>query len=103
MYVQARTVDLRKSMELYEQRVKFFENQFSDAEERYKKVVNDFNSSDEEIANARNSRERFANIYEYAEDINRYVGKLRSNKNIIQRKFYIVLSYYKSEINANTN
>lgn len=103
LYVQARTVDLRKSMGLYQQRVDYFEKQFNEAEENYKKIVNDFNSTDAEIAQARNNRERFANIFEYVEDINRYVGKLGTNKNILQRKFYIVISYNKSEINSNSS
>ena len=103
LYVQARTVDLRNSMEIYDQRVKYFQEQFNEAEDNYKKAVNDFNSTDTSLAQARNNRERFANIYEYAEDINRYVGKLSSNKNILQRKFYIIVSYDKSEINSNAS
>lgn len=103
LYVQARTIDLKKSMDLYAERVKHFEDQFNEAEEDYKKKVNDFQTTDEEIAEARNTRERFANIYEYADDINRYVGRLGSNKNILQRKFYIIISYERNEINANNS
>ena len=103
LYVQARTVDLKKTMELYKDRVNYFEKQYNDYDEKYKKMMNKLDASEREIEIAKNERAKFANIYEYATDINRYVERLSVNKNILQRRFYIALSYDKSEINSNAS
>ena len=103
IYVQARSVDLKKSMEIYRQRVNLFRKQFNEYDEAFRKKINTLDATEEEIDIARNERAKFANIYEYAEDINKYVERLSMNKNILQRKFYIVISYSKSEITASGN
>lgn len=103
IYVQARSVDLKKSMSIYNERVKIFENQYNESDENFRKKINTLDATEEEIDIARNERAKFANIYEYAQDINKYVERLSMNKNILQRKFFIAISYSKSEIAANNN
>lgn len=103
IYVQARSVDLKKSMAIYNERVKLFQKQYVDADEEFRKKMNTLDATEEEIDAARNERAKFSNIYEYAQDINKYVEKLSLNKNILQRKFYIAISYSRAEIAANNN
>lgn len=100
LYVQARSIDLKKSMNIYNKRVKMFGEQFAEYDEAFRKKINTFDSTEDEIEIARNERAKFANIYEYAQDINRYVERLSTNKNILQRKFFIALSYSRNEITA---
>ena len=103
IYVQARSVDLKKSMNIYNQRVKIFEKQYGEADEMFRKKINTLDATEDDIDAARNERAKFANLYEYAQDINKYVEKLSLNKNILQRKFFIAISYSKNEITANNN
>ncbi|MBQ8379680.1 MAG: hypothetical protein IJX34_02570 [Clostridia bacterium] len=100
LFVQARSVDLKKSMSVYNQRVKMFEKQFTEYDEAFRKKINTLDATPEEVDIARTERAKFANIYEYAQDINKYVERLSMNKNILQRKFYIAISYARNEITA---
>lgn len=102
LYVQARAIDLRTSLDMYKNRVEDINHQYNDSTDRLKKVTDNINSTDREVREATIEKEKFANISEYAQDITRYVEKLSLNKHMLQRKFYVVLSYYKSEVNTTT-
>lgn len=100
LYVQARAIDLKKSMDIYQQSVDDIVMKYNDAQEAYKALTNDIDVDFNRIAVAKEQRDRYANILEYAQDITRYVERISLNKNILQRKFYIVFSYYKSEVTS---
>lgn len=100
IYVQARAINLKTSLDMYKSRVDDINQKFAESTESLKKLSDNINTSDNEIREASIQRERYANIAEYAQDITRYVEKLSLNKHMLQRKFYIVISYYKSEVNA---
>jgi hypothetical protein len=100
IYVQARAVNLKGSLEMYNGKVNEIVSQYNEANEKFQKVAKDIHASDHDVTQAGIMKERFANMTEYAQDIVRYVEKLSLNKHMLQRKFYIVLSYFKSEINT---
>lgn len=100
LYVQARAINLKTSLDMYKSKVDDINQKFIDSTDRLKKLSSDINTKDSELREASLEREKFANISEYAQDITRYVEKLSLNKHMLQRKFYIVISYYKSEVNS---
>lgn len=100
LYVQARAVDLKKSMDIYQQSVDNIYSKYTEADENYKALANELDVDFNKIAMAKEERDRYFNILEYAQDITRYVERISLNKNILQRKFYIVFSYYKSEVTS---
>ncbi|MDO4283532.1 MAG: hypothetical protein Q4D02_07855 [Clostridia bacterium] len=100
LYVQARAIDLKKSMNIYQESVDEIINKFNAADENYKALINEIDVDFNRVAAAKEERDRFANILEYAQDITRYVERISLNKNILQRRFYIVFSYYKSEVTS---
>lgn len=100
IYVQARAIDLKNSLDMYKSRVDDINKKYAEANDTLNRLTNDINASDNEIRNAQTQRDKFANIAEYAQDITRYVEKLSLNKHLLQRKFYIVISYFKSEVNS---
>lgn len=100
LYVQARAVDLQKSMNIYNDSVNEIAKKFSIADENYRNLANDIDVDYTKLAAAREERDRYNNILEYAQDITRYVERISLNKNILQRKFYIAFSYYKSEVTS---
>lgn len=100
LYVQATAIDLKKSLNSYKNNLENLEDEFFRSDEEYKKLSKDLNSDYDDLLKAQVDREKYANILEYAEDITRYVEKLGLNKHMLQRKFYIILSYYKSEVAA---
>lgn len=103
LYVQARAINLDKSVNIYKQNVNVLNNKYNEALDRYNKAVKRIGLDASEVDNATKDKEKFGNMLEYAKDITRYVEKMSLNKHMLQRKFYIVYYYHKSEINASTN
>ena len=100
IYVQARAVDLKTSLDMYKSKVEDINKRYAETVDNLNRLTNDINATDKELYNAQVQRDKFGNIAEYAQDITRYVEKLSLNKHMLQRKFYIVISYFKSEVNT---
>ena len=100
LYVQARTIDMKKSINMYKEKVKTIADEYNEKNEIYKNISSDLNAKDDEIKLAEYEKEKLANINDYANDITRYVERLSLNKQMLQRKFYVIISYYKSEISS---
>jgi hypothetical protein len=103
LYVQARTIDLKTSLNIYKERVNGINQEFNDSNDRLNKLSGNINTTEEQLRQATLQRDKISNISEYAQDITRYVERLSLNKHMLQRKFYIILSYYKSEVNSTAN
>ena len=102
IYVQARAIDLKTSLDMYKERVTEFNKEYEEKAEEYNRLANDMSTPEYDLRVAQVEREKIFNISEYAHDITRYVERLSLNKHMLQRKFYIVISYYKSEITSST-
>jgi len=100
LYVQARAINLKTSLDMYKSRVDDINLKYNESTERLKKLSNDINSSESTMRQATVERQKLENISEYAQDITKYIEKLSLNKHMLQRKFYVVLSYYKSEVTS---
>ena len=100
LYVQARAVDLKKSMDIYKNSVDELQSQFRMADDEYKAAANELNMNYDKVREAKDERDKYAHILDYAQDITRYVEKISLNKHVLQRKFYILLSYNKSDVAA---
>lgn len=103
LYVQAQTIDLKKTIAMYKERLNDLGNRYEEELEKYNRVVNSLDSSEDEIRKAEADKASFQNVYEYAADIVKYVDKLSLNKSLLQRNFYVIFSYYSSEITAGSN
>ena len=66
-------------------------------------LLDQFDEKEKDIKEIEEKRNRVLNVYEYATDIINYVEKLSLNKNLLQRNFYVLVSYYSSEITAASN
>lgn len=96
LYIQSRTLNLRDIITEYKQRVEA--------------LTLDIEKIDAKIAQAQVSgnnalkeklefeKRRKINILEYGINITDYVEKLSSNKNVLQQRTYVVVSYYSAEI-----
>lgn len=98
LYVQTRSIDLSNNIKRYKERVNEFEEKRQEAVNQYNRAENDIDVSQEEINDLRRQKIKYTNISEYVSDITKYVERLSLNKYLLQRKFYVVLSYNKSEI-----
>lgn len=100
LYVQARTIDMKKSINMFKDKVKDINEQYEQKNQTYQEVLANSDSTMSDKNFAEYEKEKMANINEYAADITRYVERLSLNKHMLQRKFYVVLSYYKSELSS---
>lgn len=98
LYVQARAIDLKNSMNIYKQSLDVLNDQYKSADDEYARLANSLDANYSEIREAKMEREKKAHILDYAQDITKYVERISLNKHILQRKFYVVLSYHKSEV-----
>ncbi len=98
LYVQTRSVDLSGNVKSYKERVKEFVDKQNEVIAKYNEVEDDVDSTQEEIDYMKKEKVKYTNIAEYVSDITRYVERMALNKYMLQRNFYIVFSYNKSEL-----
>ena len=100
LYVQAQNVDLKGNVERYKANIVDLTNDYNEINEKYNKLSSAFDVDENELEETTKERDKITNVYEYANDIIKYVEKMSTNKSLLQRKFFILLSYNTSEINA---
>ena len=100
LYVQAQNIDLKGAINTYKENISGIKSEFEEKDMEYTKVSEAFESTQEEIDEASRKREEVLNVYEYANDIISYVERMSMNKNLLQRSFYVLVSYHTSEINS---
>lgn len=100
LYVQAQNLDLKGTIKVYKQHVDKIKEEFENVNQEYNRVNEAFDSTKEEISNIEKERNKTLNVYEYASDIVNYVERISLNKSLLQRTFFVLVSYNSSEINA---
>ena len=95
LYVQTRTLDLSETIKKYIKRT----DEIKDSMNRLKADleqarINGDSNRTKAILREINKKE---NILEYGESIEDYTIKISSNKNILQQKTYVILSYFPAE------
>ena len=103
LYVQAQTVNLKSNIADYKENMKGLYEEFDEVNTQYNVVLNSLESTDEEIEQVEDKRNSVLNVLEYGQDIVRYVERLALNKSMLQRSFYVLVSYYKSELSNASN
>lgn len=98
LYVQAQNIDLKDAVNDYKRYVSKLEDEYNEINERFKEKSKLFDVKTAELNEIIADRTRVQNVYEYAYDIISYVEKMSVNKNLLQRNFYVIVSYSKNEI-----
>lgn len=98
LYIQTRSLNLRDIVEEYKHKVEGFRKQVELIEFKIKEA-ND-RGDQKAIEMLEFEKRRKNNVLEYGLDITEYVARLSSNKNVLQQKTYIIVSYYASEFGA---
>jgi len=98
LYVQTRSIDLTENIKVYKARANEFEEKRQEIVTRYNQAESDIDVTPEEISELKEQKLKYTNISEYVSDITRYVERMALNKFLLQRKFYVVISYNKSEV-----
>lgn len=94
IYTQTRTVNLNSSINTYKNKVKSVENKLVKAEMDYNDKMHSNRYSDEELQKYKLEVIKQRNLYEYGLDIIRNTEQMSFNKNILTKKYYIIIPYY---------
>ena len=96
LYVQSRTVNFRNILDEYKSRVDNLTNEIEKIDAKISQAKSQGNKALREKLEF--EKRRKVNILEYGISITDYVEKLSSNKNVLQQKTYVVVTYYSAEI-----
>ena len=96
LYIQSRTLNLRDIIEEYKSRVDNLTIEIDKLDAKIAQAQVSGNKALKEKLEF--EKRRKINILEYGVSITDYVEKLSSNKNVLQQRTYVVVSYYSAEI-----
>lgn len=96
LYIQSRTLNLRDIIEEYKGRVDNLTIEIDRLDAKIAQAKAQGNRALREKLEF--EKKRKINILEYGISITDYVEKLSSNKNVLQQRTYVIVSYYSAEI-----
>lgn len=102
IYTQTRKINLESSIQTYKQQVEKAEMQMEKQQLRYKQIMQSPNATDEQKNKALFEYTKAKNLYDYGKDIIFNTEKMSLNKNILNKKYYVVLPYFSEELGQNT-
>ena len=95
LYIQTRTLDLTDNIKKYIKKTDEIKESINRIKAEMELAREKGNN--EQIKKLTSELNRKENILEYGESIEDYTIKISSNKNILQQKMYIIISYFPSE------
>lgn len=99
LYVQSRTLNLKGIIDEYKARVMVVTDDLRKVNQKLAQAKATGNKAMIEMLEF--EKRRKTSVLEYGQNITEYVERLSSNRNILQQKLYVVLSYYTVEIGGN--
>ena len=97
IYVQTRSVNLENSLQVYRQRVKDVENKFRKMQMQYEDMRDSGEYTNEQLQKAYYELTKQSNLYEYGKSVLQDTERMSLNKNILNKKYYIIVQYYSAE------
>lgn len=97
-YIQTRTVDLEESIGNYKKRMSDLEETIMKLVDEYKIIEKSANPNIEKLLQVGYDIQKKQNVLEYGRDITLNIERISVNKVILQRRYYIVVSYHTSEL-----
>ena len=100
LYVQAQNIDLKSVVEKYKENTVSIATEYDEINREYSKLASNFDVDEKKLEKVSKERDSIINVYEYSQDMIKYVEKMSLNKSLLQRNFYVLISYSTSEIPA---
>lgn len=98
IYVQTRSINLEKSIQMYKEKIKTIEDRYNNMRATYESMLDDENYSDEDLQKYFFELTKITNLYEYGMDVIDDTQRMSLNRNILNRTYYIVVPYYPSDL-----
>ncbi len=97
IYVQTRSVNLENSLQVYRQRVKDVENKLRKMQMQHEDMRDSGEYTNEQLQKAYYELTKQSNLYEYGKSVLQDTERMSLNKNILNKKYYIIVPYYSAE------
>ncbi len=101
LYVQTRSLNLRKTIDGYREKVNEIGDEIKNLQKQKVEFQRQGNQKQVDMTDFEIRRKQ--NVLEYGQDIANYIGRMSFNQNVLQQKTYVVVSYYKSELGNVSN
>ena len=101
IYTQTRTINLDSSIQTYREKIKELQYELEKEEMQYNDMVRSESYSQEELNKAYFELTKQRNLYEYGKDIIYNTEKMSLNKNVLNKKYYVVIPYFVEELGDN--
>ena len=98
IYIQTRSVNLENSISTYKEKLRKIEDKLNRMKNEYYEMKESGNYSKEQLDKAFFELTKQSNLYEYGRDIIYDTERMSLNKNVLNKKYYIVVPYYSSEL-----
>ena len=96
IYIQTRTINLTSSLQRYKDKLNNLEMDLLAKETKYKRMLENGNYSEKDLRNQRLEVMRQENLCAYGKDIISNTERMSLNRNILVKKYYIIISHYAS-------
>ena len=100
IYIQTRTINLERSILTYKSKVNEIEKRYKDMLYKYNRMVESQQYSKEQLDKYYFELTKQKNLLEYGKDLVNSTEKMSLNRNILNKKFYIIIPYFSEESNG---
>ena len=97
IYIQTRSINLESSLAVYREKVRDVEMKLRNMQVKYDQMRESGEYSDEQLRKAFFELTKQANLYEYGISVLQDTEKMSLNKNILNKKYYLIIPYYSAE------
>ena len=101
IYTQTRTVNLGKSISTYKERIEKIEADLRMKESDYQAKLKSGRYTKEQLDKEYYELTKQRNLYEYGKDVIFNTERMSSNKNVLNKKYYIIIPYYPEDLGNN--
>ena len=97
IYIQTRSINLESSLAVYRDKVKEVEMKLVNMQMQYEQMRESGEYTNEQLEKAFFELTKQSNLYEYGKSVLQDTERMSLNKNILNKKYYIIVPYYSSE------
>lgn len=97
IYIQTRSINLESSLTVYREKVKEVEMKLRNMQMQYEQMRESGEYTDEQLRKAFFEVTKQSNLYEYGKSILQDTERMSLNKNILNKKYYMIVSYHSAE------
>lgn len=101
IYIQTRSVDLEHSISSYKEKLRKIEEKLNRMKMQYHEMQESGEYTKEQLDKAFFELTKQSNLYEYGKDIINDTERMSLNKNVLNKKYYIIVPFYASELASN--